>query len=153
MKFDGTVIINAPLEKTWTSLTDPHLVSQCAPGLQSMDILEENKRFKVVAGIGFGAVKVTFDTLVEFTEMQPSEMARVKAHGNAPGSAVDVVSEMRLSPISENITQLMWMADISMVGTVANLASRLMPGITKKLSGEFFNCIKEKIEESTEMPA
>ena len=39
-----------------------------------------------------------------------------------------------------------WSADITVLGTLASLAARLMGGITKKLSSEFFNCFKKKIE-------
>ena len=31
-------MIEAALEKVWAAVTDPNLVSQCAPGLKSMEI-------------------------------------------------------------------------------------------------------------------
>ena len=146
MKFDGTVQINAPREKVWAGLTDPNLVSQCAPGLQSMEIIVPDKEFKVVASVGFGAVKVTFDANVEWVELDPPNYARVKAHGKAPGSGVDVTSDMRLSDGPPGTTELQWTADVVLVGSIAGLASRLMGPMTKQMSGQFFNCIKAKIE-------
>jgi len=150
VEFEGMVTINAPIEKVWMNLTDPNFVSQCAPGLVSMEILEPEKLFKVVAGIGLGSVKVTFDTQVAFMELRKPNFARVKAHGVAPGSGVDVDSNMRLTSVSSqtssNVTELAWTADVVIVGTIASLAARLMPGITKKLSAAFFDCVKEKIE-------
>jgi len=146
MKFDGNVVINAPREKVWSSLTDPNLVSQCAPGLQSMKVIEPDKRFKVVASIGLGAVKVTFDTDVEWVELIPPEAARVKAHGRAPGSGVEVTSEMRLMDGENGSTEMQWTADVVVMGAIAGMASRLMGGVTKKLSESFFACIKSKIE-------
>jgi carbon monoxide dehydrogenase subunit G len=146
MKFDGEVKIHAPIEKVWAGMTDPNLVSQCAPGLQSMQILVPDKEFKVVAAIGFGTVKVTFDANVEWIEMDPCNFAKVKAHGKAPGSGVDVVSEMRLTSIDPENTDLNWSADIVIVGTIASLASRMMGGMTKKMTSTFFDCIRSKIE-------
>ena len=146
MKYEGTVTINAPQKKAWTLLTDPNLVSQCAPGLKSMEIIQPDKLFKVVAAVGFGAVRLNFVTDVEWVEMQPPDLARVKAHGSAPGSGVDVAASMNLSSTSENVTTLNWVADIVVVGTVASLASRMMSGMVKQLTTSFFNCIKEKIE-------
>ncbi len=148
MKFDGTVVIQAPIERVWTGLTDPNLVSSCAPGLQSMTVIVPDKQFKVVASIGFGAVKVTFDVDVEFVVKQEPGYARIKAHGKAPGSAVDVSSDMRLAADSPTQTTLTWTADVAIVGAIAGLANRLMGGITKSLSTQFFNCIKTKIEEA-----
>ncbi len=146
MKFEGTVTINAPREKVWASVTDPNLVSQCAPGLQSMEIIEPDRLFKVVAAVGFGTVKATFNADVEWVEMSAPDYARVKAHAKTPGSAVDVTSDMRLSSAGEGATELGWSADIVVVGTIASLASRMMGGMTKKLTGAFFECIKAKIE-------
>ncbi len=153
MRYDGTITINAPMDKVFVNMTNPNLVSQCAPGLKSMEIIEPDKLFKVVAGVGFGAVNVTFDVNVEWLENRPPDFARVKAHGTGQGSAVDVISEMHLTANPDNTTVLDWTADISVVGAIAGLASRMMGGIIKKLSGSFFDCIKEKIEESVRMQA
>ena len=109
--------------------------------------------FKVVAGIGFGAVNVTFDVMVEWLENRPPDFAKVKAHGTGQGSAVDVTSDMSLVANPDSTTTLNWTAEISVVGAIAGLASRMMSGIIKKLSGSFFECIKEKIEESERMQA
>lgn len=146
MNFEGTVSINAPRDKVWAFLIEPERVSECAPGLQSLEIIVPDEKFHVVASVGFGAVKATFKTDLEFVELEPPQRAKVKAHGNAPGSAVDVMSEMRLSAAGDNTTQLDWTADITVVGTLASLASRLMGGVTKNLTGAFFDCVKEKIE-------
>lgn len=151
MKFEGTVTINADQEKVFRHLTDPNFVSQCAPGLESMEVIEPDKLFKVVVSLGLGSVKATFTVDVTIDEVIPPEYARMKARGKTPGSAVDVTSEMRLSTNDSGTTDLHWNADVAIVGTIANLASRLMGGVTKKLSGEFFNCVKSKIETMTEV--
>jgi uncharacterized protein len=152
MKLDGTVTIGASREKVFSSLIDPNLVSQCAPGLKSVEILEPGKRFKVVVGLGFGAVAMTFDVEIEFTQLTPPESAGLKAHGKAPGNAVDVISEMHLTEIDPKKTELAWTADVNLVGSVAGLANRMLGGLTKKMSGAFFECFRQKIEESSSVP-
>jgi uncharacterized protein len=146
VQFDGSVRINAPQDKVWKFLTDPHAVSQCAPGLKSVDIIIPEKQFKVVGGISFGSVQVTFDTNVELVELDPPTHSKVKAHGTAPGSAVDITGDMHLSSHPDNTTELKWSADVVLVGTIASLASRLMGPVTKKLSAAFFDCLKGKLE-------
>lgn len=146
MHFDGTVSINAPRQKVWEYLTDPNSVSECAPGLKSVEVIEPDKKFRAVAGVGFGSVKVTFEIDVEWVELDPPNHARMKAHGKAPGSGVDITSVMNLTNGSEDFTELQWSADIVVVGTIASLASRLMNSMTRKLTGEFFSCVKGKIE-------
>ena len=110
MHLKGTVTIAASQEKVWDFLTDPHAVSECAPGLQSMEVIVPNEKFRAVASIGFGAVKATFDSEIEFVELDPPNRAMIKVHGSAPGSAVDATSEMILSPGADGATQLDWSA-------------------------------------------
>jgi hypothetical protein len=146
VQFDGTVNIEASREKVWEFLTDPNLVSQCAPGLKSVEVIEPDKKFRAVAGVGFGSVKVTFETDVEWVEVDAPNYARMKAHGKAPGSGVDISSTMKLSAGPDGSTKMQWSADIVVVGTIASMASRLMGSVTRRLTADFFNCVKDKIE-------
>jgi hypothetical protein len=140
------VTINAPREKVWQFLTDPYGVSQCAPGLESMEIIEPNKKFRATASAGFGSVKVTFKTDVEWLELDPPHRASMKAHGTAPGSAMDLISEMILSDGPNGSTTLKWTAEVTVLGTIASVAARLLSPVTQLLVGTLFNCIKSKIE-------
>jgi hypothetical protein len=146
MQFNGEVTIAADRLRVWEFLIDPQAVSQCAPGLERLTVLDPGKRFEVVAAVGFGTVKVKFVTEVEFTELAPPERAGMRAHGTAPGSAVDVLAEMALRELSAGSTALDWKADVTISGTLTSLASRLMGSVTKKVTGAFFECVRKKIE-------
>src|SRR5258707_12983565 len=97
MKLSGTVNIKAPRQKVWDFLTDPSQVAACAPGVESVEALEGGRKFKAVAAIGFGTVKAKFNGDGEFVELDAPNRAKIKAHGNAPGSAADVMSERFLT--------------------------------------------------------
>jgi carbon monoxide dehydrogenase subunit G len=150
MHLKGTVIIKAPRDSVWEFLTDPHQVSQCAPGVESVEVTEPGKRFRGVASIGFGSVKVRFVGDVEWLALEAPDRAKMKAHGTAPGSAADVVSEMKLSDGAAGATQLDWTADVNIVGQLASLAARLMGPVSQKLTGVFFDCVRQKIEAGQE---
>jgi carbon monoxide dehydrogenase subunit G len=146
MRLEGTTNIKAPRDKAWAFLTDAYKVCECAPGVESIDIVEPDKKFKVIASVGFGSVKARFVTDVEWLEADPPNRAVMKAHGKATGSAMDALAEMTLSDGPNGSTDLAWVANVTVVGTIASLASRLMGSVTQKLTGEFFNCAKQKIE-------
>lgn len=146
MHLEGTVSIGAARTKVWESLIDPYFVSQCAPGLESMEVIEPNKRFQAVAGAGFGSIKVTFKTDVQWLELDPPTRASMKVHGTAPGSAMDMTSAMILSDGPDGSTDLNWTADVVVLGTIASVAARLMHPVTNLLVGALFKCIKGKIE-------
>lgn len=146
MHLEGTTIIRAPRQVVWEFLTDPTKVAQCAPGVESVNVLEAGKRFQATAAIGFGSVKARFTGEAEFLEMDIPNRAKIKAHGNATGSAADVMSEMVLSDGPDGATDLKWSADVAVVGQIASLAARLMTPISQKLTGLFFDEVRKRIE-------
>jgi carbon monoxide dehydrogenase subunit G len=146
MKFDGEVTIQAPREKVWAFLTNPEAVAACAPGVESMEVVEEGKKFKAVASVGMGNLKARFNADVEWVELDEPNSAVMKAHGVAPGSAADVQAEMTLSDGADGTTRMQWTADINIMGTIASLAARMMGSVTKKLTAEFFDCMQAQIE-------
>ena len=147
MNFKGTVTINAPREKVWAFLTDPSRLTECAPGLESLDVIVPNEKFRAVASAGFGAIKATFVTDATWMDLDPPNRARMKIHGKASGSSVDGTSEMVLSDGANGSTVLNWSSDTTVVGTIASLAARLMGVVTQKLTGAFFECVRKKIEQ------
>ncbi len=145
MNFKGTVTIHAPREKVWKYLTTPDQISDCAPGLESLEIITPNEKFRAVASVGFGAVKATFTTDVTWTSLDPPNRASMKMHGKAPGS---VASEMVLRDgETPGDTVLDWSSDVTVIGTIASLAARLMGPVTQKLTTAFFDCVRAKIED------
>ncbi len=146
MRFEGRLSIQAPREKVWQFLTDPDKVCGCAPGLESLEIVEPGKKFRATTSVGFGVVKVRFVNDVEWVEMDPPKKASMKAHGTAPGSGVDAATSMTLTEGTDGATDLAWTADVNVVGTVASLAARLMGSVTQKLTGAFFEKVRDSIE-------
>ncbi len=147
MHFQGTVTIKAPREKVWGFLTDPQQLTKCAPGLESLEVITPNQKFRAVASIGFGAVKATFITDAEWMDLDAPNRARMKAHGKAPGSVVDATSEMALSDGPDGATVLNWSSDVTIAGAIASLAARLMSVVTQKVTDSFFDCVRKQIEE------
>ena len=146
MHFDGNVNIKASRDEVWSFITNPESVAACAPGVESMEIVEPDKKFKAIASIGLGNLKVKFNADVEFTHLDAPTKASMKAHGVAPGSATDIQADMLLSDGPDNSTDLAWTAEINVLGTIASLASRMMGSVTQKLTNEFFACMKQQIE-------
>ncbi|TFH37020.1 MAG: carbon monoxide dehydrogenase [Anaerolineales bacterium] len=146
MQFNDRVMITAPRERVWAFFTDPHAVGACAPGLESLDVLIPDEKFEIKGSVGFGAVQIHFVAQVEWLELNEPERAKMKAHGTAPGSAMDALASLELREISEGETELLWSADVTVSGTIASLASRMMSSVTKKLAAAFFACAKRELE-------
>ncbi len=147
MEFSGSQTIAAPIEKVWAFLLDVDKVAACAPGFQSVEELGE-EHWKAVVAVGLGAVKAKFTLDVTRPEMQEPERMVVKGRGKAPGSAVDMSGDMRLTAVDAEQTRMNWTAIVNVSGTIASVGARLLQGTAERLTGQFFNCLKEKLQAS-----
>ena len=145
MHFEGSVQIAAPRDRVWAFVVDPNQVGQCGPGVESIEVIDPT-HFKATAKVGVGFINARFVVNMEFIDMAAPEAATIKAHGQAPGSAVDATAEMRLADSVAGGTRMDWKADVNIVGTLASVGSRLIEGTANKLIGEAFDCMKSKLE-------
>src|SRR6516162_3895238 len=145
MEFSGTQTVTAPIEKVWAFLMDVNNVAACAPGFQSLEELGE-ERWKAVVAVGVGAVKAKFTLDVTRPEMQEPEHMTMKGRGKAPGSAVDLSGDMHLTSLNSDETQMDWKASVVVSGTIASVGARLLSGTAERLTGQFFDCLKTKLQ-------
>jgi carbon monoxide dehydrogenase subunit G len=144
MHFEGTVQINAPRDTVWAFVTDPNRVGQCGPGVESVEVIDDT-HFKAVAKVGIGFISARFNVNMQFAEIDPPNAATIKAHGQAPGSAVDADARMALSD-ADGGTRMDWAADVNIAGTIASVGARLIEGTANKMIGQTFDCMKSKLE-------
>jgi uncharacterized protein len=149
MKFSGQIDINAPRDRVWAFVIDPNQVGQCGPGVESIEVVDAT-HFKATAKVGIGFISARFVVNMELAEQQPPDRAVMKAHGQAPGSAVDATASMTLSDGSSGGTLMDWAADVAIAGSLASLGARLIEGTANKMIGQTFDCMKSKLESSGE---
>jgi uncharacterized protein len=145
MEFSGSQTINAPVEKVWNFLLDVNNVAACAPGFQSMEVLGD-EHWKALVAVGVGAVKAKFTMDVTRPETQPPTHMVIKCRGKAPGSAVDLNGDMQLTALDADQTRMDWQANVVVSGTIASVGARLLQGTAEKLTGQFFDRLKEKLQ-------
>ena len=147
MQFSGSVEIAAPRERVWAFVIDPNQVGQCGPGVESIEVIDDT-HFKATAKVGIGFISARFVVNMEFAEMQAPDRATIKAHGQAPGSAVDATAEMALSDGADGGTKMDWSANVNIAGTLASVGARMIDGTANKMISQTFDCMKSKLEET-----
>ena len=145
MHFEGSVPIKASREKVWAFVTDPEQVGQCGPGVESIDVIDAT-HFKAAAKVGIGFINARFNVNMEFAELDAPDRAVIKAHGQAPGSAVDANASMNLSDDGDGGTVMDWVADVNLSGTLASVGARMIEGTANKMIGQTFDCMRAKLE-------
>ena len=145
MHFEGTVQINAARDKVWAFLIDPNQVGSCGPGVETIEVIDDT-HFKATAKVGVGFISARFVVNMELVDLEAPDTANIKAHGQAPGSAVDATATMNLSDGDGGGTQMDWLADVNISGTLASVGARLIEGTANKMIGQTFDCIRTKLE-------
>jgi carbon monoxide dehydrogenase subunit G len=145
MQFSGRVPIKAPRDRVWAFLLDPLQVGPCGPGVESVEVVDDT-HFKARAKVGIGFISARFVVNLEMAEQVPPTRAVIKAHGQAPGSAVDATATMTLSDGDDGSTVMDWEADVAIAGTLASVGARLIEGTANKMIAQSFDCIRSKLE-------
>ena len=146
MHFEGTVDIAATRDAVWAYVIDPNQVGQCGPGVESIEVVDDT-HFKATAKVGIGFISARFIVNMEFAELTAPDVAKIKANGQAPGSAVDATAQMNLSDgDAEGTTRMDWSADVTISGTLASVGARLIEGTANKMIGQTFDCMRAKLE-------
>ncbi len=144
LEFSGAPEITAPRAVVWQRLMDPDFVAASAPGVESVEPVDPT-HFKVISGLGVGAIKVKFKLDVELFDIVEGERLKMRARGMAPGSAVDVVSAVHLEGTGGDTTRLNWSATSEVSGTVASVGARLLESTARRLTEQFWTDFARRV--------
>jgi carbon monoxide dehydrogenase subunit G len=146
MRYSGRERIPASRQRVWQFLTNPDVVAQCVPDVESLEVVDPI-HFKAMVKAGIGPVRGKFGFNVTWQELTEPSRAHMTAQGKSGGNAVTVDSTMDLSEAGENETELAWNADVVVHGMLASVGARLLDGFAKKQTEQFFGCIRERLSE------
>lgn len=145
MDFSGEETIKAPRQEVWNFLIDPHKATECAPGLQSVEVIDD-RHFKCTVRAGVGMIRGNFNFDVNWTELDEPGHAEMVAKGNAAGSAVQMNSTMDLTDSDDGGTLMKWSANVRISGKLAGVGGRLMNPVADRMTKDIFGCIQSKLE-------
>jgi carbon monoxide dehydrogenase subunit G len=146
LEFAGSPRIDAPRERVWERLMDPHFLAQSAPGVEAVETIDST-HFKVLSGLGLGSIRMKLTMDVELYEIDRGRSAKMRLRGQAAGSAIDVVSDMRVVAAGPGSTQLSWSATSELSGAVASMGGRLMEGAARRLTEQFWADFAERVSQ------
>ncbi len=143
LDFSGEPMIAAPRHAVWLRLLDPHIVAAATPGMESVEAIDDT-HFKVVSGLGVGAIRLSFTLDIELSDLVEPSSARMRARGKAPGSEVDVRTTILLHERDAETTQLQWEATATISGTIASIGARFLEGAVRKLTDDFWDTFAQQ---------
>jgi len=147
MKLTGSYKLNVKKEVVWKALNDSNILKQCIPGCESFE-KESDNIFNVTATNQIGPMNATFSGTVKLSNIKENQSYTLSGEGQSSVGFANGSANVKL--IEENgITTLSYDVQINVGGKIAQLGSRLIDGVVKKMSDYFFGRFADVISPIT----
>ena len=136
MKLTGSYKLNVKKEIVWQALNNPNILKQCIPGCESFD-KESDTVFNATATNQIGPMNTTFSGTVTLSNIQENQSYTLCGEGQSSVGFVNGSADINLTE-ENGSTTLSYEVNVNVGGKVAQLGSRLIDGVAKKMSDYFF---------------
>ena len=136
MKLAGSYKLNVKKEVVWKALNDPEILKKCIPGCDVFE-KESNTVFNATATNQIGPMNATFSGKLSLSNIQENRSYKLSGEAQSSVGFANGIADVKLTE-ENGLTILNYEVDITVGGKVAQLGSRLINGIAKKMSDYFF---------------
>jgi uncharacterized protein len=138
MDMTGEYRIAAPRQKVWEGLNDPAILKAAIPGCETIEKLSDTELAARVAA-KVGPVSAKFSGKVTLSEIDPPNGYRISGEGTggAAGFAKGGAT-VKLVDDGQGGTVLSYKVDAQVGGKLAQIGSRLIDGVSRKMADDFF---------------
>ena len=149
MKLSGLYKLNVKKEIVWEALNDPDILKKCIPGCDSFD-KESDISFNVTATNQIGPMNATFSGSVNLSDIKENESYTLSGKGQSSVGFASGTAKVNLEE-DKNVTILKYEVDVNVGGKIAQLGSRLINGVAKKMSDYFFGRFADIVDPVAEI--
>jgi len=136
MKLAGSYKLNVKKENVWKALNNPNILKECIPGCESFE-KESDTVFIATATNQIGPMNATFSGKVTLTNIKENQSYTLSGEGQSSVGFATGSADVKLLE-KDGVTTLSYEVDVNVGGKIAQLGSRLINGVAKKMSDYFF---------------
>ena len=143
MKITGDYTLHAPLHIVWKGLMSPVILSNCIPGCQSFELIDDNT-YQMIVNVKVGPMNGKYQGTISILDQEIPKSYRLIAEGKgslgfARGSALVTLSDL------SDTTSLLVDGEMEIGGTVARVGQRIIGTLSKTMMDRFFECLTQSI--------
>jgi carbon monoxide dehydrogenase subunit G len=144
MEINGSQIIAAKRELVWSSLNDPDTLKQCLPGCESVEKISDDL-YKIVLVAVVGPMRIRFKGSLQMSEAKPPISCHMifEGQGGVAGFGKGTAN-VTLNEVPDG-TELVYSANAQVGGKLAQVGSRLIDGVAKKITDDFFKEFRKSL--------
>src|SRR2546427_719962 len=144
MEMTGEQLIPLPQAEVWRGLNDPEVLKACIAGCESIERVSDTE-YRVVMVASVGPVKAKFNGKLVLSDLNPPNSYSLSFEGSG-GAAGFGKGSAQVSLKAEGAgTRLSYSAKASVGGKLAQVGSRLIDGVARKMADDFFTAVNEKL--------
>jgi len=145
MKIENDFRVAAPIERAWSLLTDIPAIAPCLPGAELTG--QEGDDYQGLMKVKVGPIAAEYQGTATVVEMNEADrVVTLKASGRdkrgAGNASADITATM--TPDGDG-TVVAISTDLKISGKVAQFGRGVMADVSKKLLGQFADCIEAKL--------
>jgi carbon monoxide dehydrogenase subunit G len=144
MEMSGEQIIQAAQAEVWRGLNDPEILKACITGCESIELLNDTE-YAVVTTAAIGPVKAKFRGKLRLADLDPPNSYSLSFDGQGGAAGFGKGSAKVSLTAAGSGTRLRYAVSAQVGGKLAQLGSRLIDGVAKKLADDFFSAFNQKI--------
>jgi len=144
MDMTGEQFVALPQQRVWDALNDPHVLKDCIPGCETMEKVS-NSEYRVVLSASVGPVKAKFSGKLLLSDLNPPNAYSLSFEGSG-GAAGFGKGDCRVTLSAHNGgTRLAYTCHATVGGKLAQVGSRLIDGVARKMADDFFTRFNERV--------
>lgn len=149
MEITGSQTLAASRQKVWDALNDPDVLKQCLPGCESVEKINA-EQYTVIMAAAIGPLRARFNGTLRMTDATPPSACTMVFEGQGgPVGFGKGSSSVELTETSDG-TQLSYTASAQVGGKLAQVGSRLIDSVARKMADDFFKAFKKQLTAPTD---
>lgn len=142
MDLSGEERIAAPRQAVWDALNDIETLKACIPGCDGLERISDSE-IRAALKVSFGIIKVRFHGILTLSNMIPPQSYTIsgRGEGSLAGFAEGVTDVALIEDGNETILTYVIRGDAG--GKIAQLGSKLIGNVSRKIADRFFANIAE----------
>ena len=148
MDFSHSLIIDAPAQRVWSLLRDPHSIAPAIPGFQALEVIDDDN-FSVQISQRIGPFRAKFDLRMTITEIVDLKLIRATGQGaEAGGGFLKVPSAVvEMASLGDGKTELSFNIEFTLLGKLGAMGYPLVKRKAGDMAQVFGENLRERLEQ------
>ena len=148
MDFSHSLIVDAPAQRVWSLLRDPHSIAPAIPGFQALEVIDDDN-FSVQISQRIGPFRARFDLRMTITEIVDLKLIRATGQGaEAGGGFLNVPSTVvEMASLGDGKTELSFNIEFTLLGKLGAMGYPLVKRKAGEMAQVFGENLRERLEQ------